>query len=321
MTEKFYPLYHDGELDAQSLEILEQISGSSSAPLSSLTAQEVRDSFFIKSWLGTPRGDVTIENLIIENSGNKIPLRIYTPEGSGPHPILLFFHGGGFVAGYIHEFDAFCTYLAHGASCKIISVDYRLSPEHKHPAAVEDARAALKWAAENAKVIGGDGNRIAVAGDSAGGNLALVSSIMARDESFPSIIYQVLICPWLDLSSTNTDSYKLFGDGLWLSKANIYWYRNNYLKNEEQANSYLASPMFTEKLEGLPPTFIVAAEFDVLRDEGKIFADRLRSEGIPVKYSCYKGMLHDFITVPGLFSKAKEATEDVCRILKKVFYE
>jgi acetyl esterase len=321
MAKIFYPLYHGGKLDVQTIAVLKQISKANGAPLTSLTPEQARKDFLEKSWLGTPLKNVKSKNLIIEDSGNKVPIRIYTPEGKPPFPILIFFHGGGFVLGNLDEFDALCTFLANGASCVVVSVDYRLAPEYKHPAAVEDALTAVNWIAKNAGEIGGDETKVAVAGDSAGANLAVISSMLARDKSFPALIYQVLICPWLDLSSTNTDSYKYFGDGLWLSKANIYWYRNHYLENEDQAKSYLVSPMLAEKLNGLPPTLIIAAEYDVLRDEGKIFADRLSAKGIQVQYNCYNGMLHDFVTVPGLFDKAKDAINEICCALKKVFYD
>jgi acetyl esterase len=319
MTEIFYPLYTDGKLDAQSIKILKQIAESNSAPLSSLTPEQARESFFVKSWLGIPLKDINVKSCVIENSEIKIPLRIYTPAGKPPFPVLIFFHGGGFVAGSLDEFEPFCTFLSSGASCMVISVDYRLAPEHKHPSAIEDAQTAIEWVKKNVDKIGGDGTRIALAGDSAGANLALVSSLLASERSFPSFVCQVLICPWIDLFSMNTDSYKYFGEGLWLSLANIKWYRNHYLKNEEQGKTYFASPILAEKLEGLPPTFIITAEFDVLRDEGKIFADCLKIEGVPVQYSCYKGMLHDFVTLPGLFDKASDAIKEICSVLKKHF--
>jgi len=147
----------------------------------------------------------------------------------------------------------------------------------------------------------------------------VVSSLSVRDKSSPKLVGQILICPWLNLLSTETDSYKYFGEGLWLSTANIYWYRNHYLEKPEQAQKYLASPFLAEKLYGLPFTFIITAEFDVLRDEGEVFALRLESESVPVKYKYYKGMLHDFVTLPGLFDVAKEAVSEICNTLKEIF--
>lgn len=319
MSKQFYPLYQQGQLDPQTEGLLRKIAMGKGKPVSTLSVEEARDSFLERSWLGIPNRNVQIKKCLIENSSNNIPIHIYTPEGDGPFPILMFFHGGGFVLGRLDEFDSFCTYLADGSSCIVISVGYRLAPEHKYPAAVEDASAVLEWVGKNADGFHGDISRIAVAGDSCGANLAAVSSMIARDKGFPSITFQVLICPWLNLLSFETDSYNYFGDGLWLSKAGIIWYRDHYLQNIEQAKCDFVSPIFSKNLKGLPPALIITAEFDVLRDEGQAYADLLRNKGIDVQYSCYKGMLHDFVTLPGLFNKANVAIDEICASLKKVF--
>lgn len=316
MSKILYPLYPFGKLDAQSEAILQQIAESNGKPPASLTPQQARDSFLEKSWLGTSDKSIQIKNMYIENSDGNLPLRIYTPEGKTPFPILLFFHGGGFVLGTLDDFDSFCTFLASGANCIVVSVGYRLAPENKHPAAVEDAQTALNWIAINASKIQGDSSRIAIAGDSAGGNLAAVTSLIARDKSFPKLLCQILICPWLNLSSTKTNSYKYFGNGLWLSTTNIHWFRNHYLENNEQAITYLASPLLAEKLSGLPPTLIITAEYDVLRDEGEAYANRLEAESVFIKYTNYNGMLHDFVILPGIFNKAKEAINEICSTLR-----
>ncbi len=319
MLKNLYPLYPYGKLDVQSEAILQEIAESNGKPLASLTPQEARECFLENSWLGAPDKSIQIKNIYIDNSDSSIPLRIYTPEGKAPFPILLFFHGGGFVLGTLDEFDSFCTFLASGASCIVVSVGYRLAPENKHPAAVEDAQTALNWIAVNASKIQSDVSRIAVAGDSAGANLAAVASLIARDKSFPTLLCQILICPWLNLSSTETNSYKYFGNGLWLSTTNIHWYRDHYLKNNDQAKTYLASPLLAEKLSGLPFTLIITAEYDVLRDEGESYANRLEEASVVVKYTNYKGMLHDFVTLPGLFNKAKEAINEICSTLRMIF--
>jgi acetyl esterase len=315
MSQDFYPLYPFGHLDAETKAVLEQISKSNSEPVTSMTPEQARKCFIEKSWTGKPDANVQITDIDIRSNDTNIPIRIYSPEEDGIMPMLLYFHGGGFVLGSIVEFDSFCTYLALGSNCIVVSVGYRLAPEHKHPAAVEDAKSALGWICNNAAKIKGDASRIAVAGDSAGGNLAAVISLLSPKK----IIAQILICPWLDLSSTSTNSYKYFGDGLWLSTESIYWYRNHYLSNEEQAKSYIVSPLLAEKLNGVPPALILTSEFDVLRDEGEAYVIRLKEEGVSVKYKCYEGMLHDFITLPGLFCKAKDAISEICTTLKEVF--
>ena len=319
MAENFYPLYPYGKLDIQSEAILRQIAESNEEPLSNLTPQQARETFFEKSWLGITDEKVIITNFHVEDSGIEIPLRVYTPHGKERYPVLLFFHGGGFVVGALDEFDALCTYMAEGAGCIVVSVGYRLAPENKYPAALHDALVALEWVGNNASNIKGDASRIAVAGDSAGANLAAVTSLIARDKALPKLLCQVLICPWVDLLSTDRDSYKYFGEGLWLSTANIYWYRNHYLNNIEEAKSYMVSPMQAENLSGLPPAIIIAAEYDVLRDEAKLYAERLAATSVPVKYSEYKGMLHDFVTLPGLFDRATEAINEINETLKFYF--
>lgn len=318
MKKNYYPLYAGGRLDEQSEEVLKLIERANGKPLIFQSMQEARDGFLERSWLGQTAENINISVTEIDGKGGKIPLRVYTPAGEGPFPVLLFYHGGGFALGFLEEFDPFCSQIAEGAKCVVVSVGYRLAPECKHPAAVEDAISALEWIAVNAGKVKGDSKRIAVAGDSAGGNLSAVATFTAREKGI-KLIYQVLICPWLFSDSFERDSYTYFGEGLWLSTKSMRWYKNHYLQNEEQAASYLVSPGLIEDVSGLPPALIVAAEFDVLHDEGLEYANRLKGAGIQVKYSCYNGMLHDFVILPGIFDKAKVAIKEICQTLKQVF--
>lgn len=319
MVKTKYPLYVLGNLDAQSETILDQIAEAKSPPIFSLTPQQAREYPNEASWVGTPKDGVSIENRNVLSSTGHIPLRIYTPEGNQPFPVLIFFHGGGFVLGTLDEFDPFCTFLATGAASIVVSIDYRLAPEHKHPAAVEDAVTAVNWVAAHAKDIHGDPTRIAVAGDSAGANLATVVSLIARDQGFPKLVYQVLICPWVDSSSFDTDSFRYFGDGLWLSKAAMCWYRKHYLCSQEQALLSLVSPLLTKDLSRLPPALVITAEFDVLRDQGEAYARRLQEAGIPVQCTRYPGVLHDFVVFPGLFGQARKAIDEISTALQRSF--
>jgi acetyl esterase len=307
-----YPRYTQGKLDPQAEALLIQSKEGNSTPLASLTPQQARQEFLEKSWLGTPKSTITTKNRTISGS---IPIRVYQPEENRIYPILIFFHGGGFVLGALDEFDPFCKFLADGAQCIVVSVDYRLAPEHKYPAAVDDALAATQWVIANAAELGGDPARVAVAGDSAGANLAAVTSIRLRG----ALMYQVLICPWLDLSSTDTESYHYFGDGSWLSTASIQWYRSHYLQHQEQAWHYSVSPLLAEDLNGLPPAFVVTAEFDVLRDEGEAYAHRLSKAGVQAHCARYPGMLHDFVILPGLFDRAQNAIDEICQRLSAAF--
>lgn len=319
MVKAKYPLYTQGNLDAQSETILSQIAEAKALPISSMTPQQAREYPLEASWIGTPKDGVNIVNMNVSSSTGHIPLRIYTPEGNQPYPILIFFHGGGFVLGTLDEFDPFCTFLATGVSCIVVSIDYRLAPEHKYPAAVDDAVTALNWVAAHAKDIHGDPTRIAVAGDSAGANLATVISLIARDQGFPKLEYQVLICPWVDSSSFDSDSFRYFGDGLWLSTAAMCWYRNHYLCKQEHALLSFASPLLAKDVSRLPPALVITAEFDVLRDQGEAYARRLQEAGIPIQCTRYPGMLHDFVIFPGLFGQARKAIDEISTALQRAF--
>ena len=314
-----YPCYLHGQLDAQAETILNQIAEMNAPPIATLTPLQAREYPFNASWIGNPNTGVRIDNLTIPGSAGQIPLRIYTPEGNPPYPILMFFHGGGFVVGTLDEFDPVCTFLAAGASCLVTSVDYRLAPEHPHPAAVEDAVTAVNWVAAHAHELRSDPTRIAVAGDSAGANLATVVARIVRDQGGPNVISQILICPWVDASSLDSPSFHYFGDGVWLSKAAMCWYRSYYLSTPEQALSPIVSPLLADDLSGLPPAFVLTAEFDVLRDQGEAYVHRLEAAGVSVQWTRYPGMLHDFAVFPGLFDRAKEAIDTICLVLQKAY--
>lgn len=318
MTGEFYPLYRKGELDPQSISILKKLKNMELKPFSETPIEEVRANFFEKAWLGRNKDNVNIADFMIKSGEKDLPLRIYTPEGETPFPILIYYHGGGFVVGSVNEFDSICTMIADGVKCIVVSVDYNLAPEYKHPSQIEDADAAMRWIYRNAASFNGDGNRIGIAGDSAGGNLTAVSTFIARDKEIFTPKCQVLICPWVDVSSYNRESYNYFGNGMWLSLSSMIWFRDQYLKNEEQRFSTLASPILADNFKELPPAFVMTAEFDVLCDEGKEYADKLIGAGIPVEFKCYKGMMHDFVTLPGLFKKANDAIDDICDYLKRM---
>jgi acetyl esterase len=318
MTTRYYPLYTKGKLHPQAVDVLIASERNQGKPLDEIPLSEIRENFLAKSWLGKFSEDIKITEIEIEAAGRKIPCHAHTPNGIGPFPVLLFFHGGGFVIGEIEEFDRFCSRVASGAGCVVVNAGYRLAPENKYPAALEDARTVMEWIIKNGSEINVDASRIALCGDSAGGNLSAVLSILARDVGI-KICGQVLICPWLNLNSFDRNSYKYFGEGYWLSETSIHWFKKHYLQNEGQAGSYLVSPGLMLDVTNLAPALIITAEFDVLADEGAEYASRLKEAGVPVTYSCYKGMLHDFVTLPGLFDDAVKGEKEIVEFLESVF--
>ena len=245
--------------------------------------------FKAKTFQGTPEEIAKVENLNIAGSEAQIPLRIYTPEGSGPFPILVFMHGGGWVIGSLDTCDKICRFLANRVFCIVISVDYRLAPKYKFPAAVEDVYSAVQWVAENATRINGDPNRIAVGGASAGGNLTALVCLMSKHRHGPSLVFQLLAFPATNLASLDTDSYRDFGKGYGLTKSHVKWFRKQYLNSEDDRKNPYVSPLLADDLTGLPPALIITGKYDVARDDGRAYATRLKQEGVSVRYKCFAG--------------------------------
>lgn len=258
-----------------------------------------------------------LEDRTIPGTGGDIPIRIYTPFGVGPFPMLVYFHSGGWVLGDLEVEDSVCRILANGAKCVLISVDYRLAPEHKFPAAAEDAYTATLWAAKNAAAINGDAGRLAVGGLSAGGNLAAVVTLMARDRREPSLIYQLLLDP-VTQYGFDTESYRNHPNDFLVTKDDMVWYWHQYLPSPADGKNPYASPLLAENFSNLPPALIISAECDVLRDDGKGYSDRLRDACVPVKFSCYEGTIHAFIRAKYL-SQSREALAEAAAGLISVF--
>jgi acetyl esterase len=317
MAGQFYPTYTRGALHPEAEAALRQAVASEGPPMHALSPREARQAFLPLDGIGSPREDVTIR----AREAGGTPIRIYTPPGDTPLPVLVFFHGGGFVLGNLDEFEPICTFLAAGASCIVVSVDYRLAPEHPFPSALDDAWAALRWVAQHAPAFGGDPARLAVAGDSAGGNLAAAVSLLARDQGAPRLACQILICPWVDLSAAavGTESFHHFGQGLWLSTASIDWFRSHTLRQPEPPDIQRASPLLAPNLAGLPPALVITAEYDVLADQGRAYAERLSAARVPVTHICHPGMLHDFVVLPGLFTEARTAIAQITSALRRAF--
>lgn len=260
-----------------------------------------------------------IENRRCPGPAGEIPLRLYWPRPARqPLPVLLWLHGGGFVLGGLDSYDALCRQLARRADCLVVSVDYRLAPEHKFPAAVEDCQAALDWTAAHAGTFGADPTRIAIAGDSAGGNLSTVVSRLARDAGGPKPVLQLLIYPGT-AADTGSESQRRYGEGYLLSQRSIRWFYDHYLNDPAEAHDPRFAPLLANDLGGLPPALVMVAGYDPLHDEGVAYAERLRAAGNRVELIDYADMVHAFFSMSGAVGTAREALERAARALRDAF--
>ena len=259
-----------------------------------------------------------VRNLTCPGPGGPIPLRLYRPPGTAATaklPVLVYFHGGGWVIGDLDSHDTLARELSVHSGAAVVSVDYRLAPEHRFPAAVDDAFAATRWIAANAATLGVDARRLAVGGDSAGGNLAVVAALMARDAGAPRIGFQLLIYPATDFSHTQI-SYEENAGVLPLTKPVMAWFCQHYLGDQDGVTDWRASPMSAPSLKKLPPAYVITAGYDVLRDEGQDFADRLESAGVAVARAHYPGQIHGFITMGKIVREANAAVADAAAALR-----
>ena len=262
-----------------------------------------------------PIGKVT--NFTIPGPGGDIPARGYAPvaASSEPLPTLVYFHGGGFVIGDLETHDGLCRMLANASGCRVIAVDYRLGPEHRFPAAAEDAFAATSWIEKNAAQIGVDANRLAVGGDSAGGDLAAVVCQMARDAGAPTPDFQMLLFPVTHIDA-DTASRRDFAEGYFLEAKGLNWFFDHYFGPNANREDPKASPLLAEKLSGLPPAYIMVAGFDPLHDEGVAYAEKLRDAGVSVTLEDYPDLVHDFILLQAVLPQAAEAIKSAANALK-----
>lgn len=248
-----------------------------------------------------------------------LPVRVYRSDDTEDAPVMVFFHGGGHVFGSLDTHDTVCRHLCRTARCTVVSVDYRMGPEHRFPAAVNDAWQATRWVAESAQALCVDPVRIAVCGDSAGGNLAAVISIMARDAGQFEISAQCLVYPITDYRG-GTGSYTRYATGFGiLEAASMQWFRDHYFEDAAQASDWRASPMLATSLADLPPTLMLTAGCDVLRDEGLAYANMLASAGVAVDQVTYAGMVHGFFGYLGLADETERAHAKVAEFLRKIW--
>lgn len=255
----------------------------------------------------------------IDGPGGAVRLRLYTPEGSGPFPLMMFFHGSGFVLCSLDTHDGMCRNLAAGIGCVVVSVDYRLAPEHKFPKGLDDCLAATRWAADHAAELGIDPARIMVAGDSAGGNMAAVTALRLRDEGGPELCGQMLLYPVTDYHTPGTPSYAENADGYGLTRDTMEWFWAHYLTSVAEAENPHASPLRARDLTGLPPAYVNSAEYDPLRDEAERYGMRLREAGVPTEITRFPGMNHGFLFWVGIVGGADAAMAEACTWARQVF--
>jgi acetyl esterase len=297
-------------LDPQAQALLEQLKEQGLPPFEEMTPEQAREVAvgFIQLQANPPPV-ASAEDRVIAGPAGDQSIRIYTPVAPAPRPLLVYFHGGGWVIGNLDIVDKPCRALAAATGGVVVSVEYRMAPEHRFPAAVEDCYAATRWAAEHAAELGADADRLVVIGDSAGGNLATVACQLAR-QTGPKIAYQVLIYPVTDYLS-QTASYEENADGYLLTREGMRWFFGHSLGSEAPAADPRLAPARASDLAGLPPALVVTCEYDPLRDEGGAYAERLRAAGVPVKLRRFDGMIHGFFWMSLAISRAKELLDEI----------
>jgi len=304
-------------LDPQAKAVMEQVAALGFPPAHTVSPQEARANNRARPRARGPEVG-KVEDRSIPGPESTLPVRIYTPQGAGPFPVLVWFHGGGWVVGDLDTADATSRNLTVGANCMVVSVDYRLAPETKFPGPAEDCYTATRWVEQNAASIGADSGRIAVGGDSAGGNLAAAVSLIAQDRRAPLPVFQLLVYPVTD-RNFHTESYVNNAEGYQLSRDGMVWYWNHYLKDDADASNPYAAPFQARDLKGLPPALVITAEYDPLRDEGEAYARRLESAGVPTVCTRYDGMIHGFFGMAAVIDKGKQAVEQASSALLTAF--
>ena len=313
--------------NAQMQAVLDQLAALHPKPIAKLSAPAARKqpspADAVKALLkkqgksAAPMPVGTVTNRMIPGPGGHIPVRIYTPKGNGPFPIVVYYHGGGWVIANLDTYDASPRAMVNLANAVVVSSHYRQGPEHKFPAAHEDAFAAYKWTLQNAKSLKGDPAKVAVMGESAGGNLAAAVSMMARDSSVQLPVYQVLVYP-IAGSDTNTASYQENAAAKPLNKPMMEWFFAKYLRSPADGKNPLIDLVHAD-LQGLPPATVITAQIDPLRSEGGELADRLKSAGSEVDYKNYEGVTHEFFGMGAVVDEAKQAEQQAAEGLKKGF--
>ena len=309
-------------LDPQAQALMQLMVEKGVPPVNTLTPVQARESYRSRRAFTQPDAPEVyqVADHVIESNGVNVPVRVYHPHTAQTQkslPALVYIHGGGWTIGDLDTHDVLCRSLCLQAGVVVVSVDYRMGPEHKFPAAYDDTVAAFNWTVANASALGVDAKRIAIGGDSAGGNLSAAACIGLRDQKGLSVqpAFQLLIYPatimWQD-----TPSYHANGQGYMLTKDSIAYYTDNYLRNRDDAKDWRASPQWASTHAGLPPAFVMTAGFDPLRDEGLMYADALSKAGVSCQYICFERQIHGFITMGRVMQEANTAVSLCAQVLK-----
>ena len=313
--------------DAQMKAVLDELAAFDAPPIDKLSPENVRNLpsaadavIGVLAKQGKPAVEMVgdISHQLIPGPEGDLLARVYLPKGSGPFPVLVYFHGGGWVIANLGTYDSSCRALTNAANCIVVSVAYRQAPEHKFPAAAEDAYAATQWVIANAAKLKGDPMRVAVGGESAGGNLAAVTCLMARDRQGKMPVHQMLIYPIANYAF-DTPSYQENANASPLNKAGMQWFWRQYLTSESDGSNPYASPLRAENLRGLPPATVITADIDPLRSEGQAYAQRLKEAGNAVKVTNYPSVTHEFFGMGAVVKKAKQAVNEAAAGLRSGF--
>lgn len=305
-------------LHPQVQEYLTRLAAANFGDLHTFTPERAREGMRrMIAMLPAPEPVESIEDRVVSTSVGDVPVRIYRPGSTRSLPITVFLHGGGFMLGDLDTHDGLARALANESSSLVVSVDYPRAPEHKFPAAPRAAHAVTRWVADHAEEIGGDATRVAVAGDSAGGNLAACVAVKVRDEGGPDLALQLLIYPDLDFRRSNFSIRHFAGKYGNISRDTQFWFMDSYLDNEEQRLLPDVSPLVSSDLVGLPPAYIITAEYDALRDEGEQYGTLLEEAGVPVVVRRWDGMIHEFLRQS--FDDSRAAIAEAGTALKQAF--
>ncbi len=300
-------------LHPQAQSFLDGLAAQNAPGWEELSPVEGREIF---SSLGELFGNApTVGSVEDRNIGESLNVRIFSPEGDGPFPVVVYFHGGGWVLGNLDTHDALCRRLANASETIVVAVDYRRSPEAIFPAALEDCYQATQFVVQQSESLNIDPTRVIVAGDSAGANLAAAVALLSRDRGGPEISLQLLIYPVLD-QRCGSESYAAFAEGHGLTKSAMQWFWRQYLGNEDLPIRPLASPLLADDLTDLPVAHVITAEYDVLSDEGEAYVEKLLAAGVPVTHRRYEGMIHGFVHLAGIFDAGQQAGNDIAEVIR-----